>query len=195
MEWQFIWKAFVMILSGFILLRLSGRKSIAQMTVTTTIVMISIGTIIVQPIIETSVIKTFITIIIFILVLMFFEYIQVKSSRIEKIITGEAIPVIQEGTLLTNNLKKVRMTVDKLEMQLRQQGISNMKDIKNATIEANGRIGYELMPDAKPLTVGEFKKLMGMTFTTPSSLTNQTGDLFYEVNEKKHRTPNDPKLD
>ncbi|WP_079708815.1 DUF421 domain-containing protein [Paraliobacillus ryukyuensis] len=195
MEWQFIWKAFVMILSGFILLRLSGRKSIAKMTVTTTIVMISIGTIIVQPIIETSVIKTFITIIIFILVLMFFEYIQVKSSRIEKIITGEAIPVIQEGTLLTNNLKKVRMTVDKLEMQLRQQGISNMKDIKNATIEANGRIGYELMPDAKPLTVGEFKKLMGMTFTTPSSLTNQSGDLFYEVNEKKHRTPNDPKLD
>ncbi|GAA5417794.1 hypothetical protein Pryu01_02869 [Paraliobacillus ryukyuensis] len=195
MEWQFIWKAFVMILSGFILLRLSGRKSIAQMTVTTTIVMISIGTIIVQPIIETSVLKTFITIIIFILVLMFFEYIQVKSSRIEKIITGEAIPVIQEGTLLTNNLKKVRMTVDKLEMQLRQQGISNMKDIKNATIEANGRIGYELMPDAKPLTVGEFKKLMGMTFTTPSSLTNQSGDLFYEVNEKKHRTPNDPKLD
>ncbi|MER0468917.1 hypothetical protein ABR330_20080 [Bacillus cabrialesii subsp. cabrialesii] len=49
---NFTWEAFVLIIVGVILLRISGRKSIALMTSTQTVVMISIGTIIVQPIIE-----------------------------------------------------------------------------------------------------------------------------------------------
>ncbi|CQR47261.1 hypothetical protein BN1058_01569 [Paraliobacillus sp. PM-2] len=190
----FVWKAIIMVLSGFLILRLAGRKSIAQMSVTTTIVMISIGSIIVQPIIEDSVLKTIITITIFITVLVLIEYLQVKSNTVEKFITGKSISVIEQGQLNINNLKKLRITVDKLEMQLRQQGIANISDIKNATIEPNGRIGYELMPDAKPLTVGEFKKLMGMTFTDTPSLTNKSGSLFSEVTEEQHDKPHDKKL-
>ncbi len=56
----------------------------------------------------------------------------------------------------------MRLTIDKLEMHIRQQGVSNISEIKNATIEPNGQLGYELMPDSRPLTVGEFKKLMGL---------------------------------
>jgi uncharacterized membrane protein YcaP (DUF421 family) len=54
-------------------------------------------------------------------------------------------------------LKKLRLTVDQLEMRLRNQGISNIEDVKKATIEPNGLLGYELQEDAKPLTIGEFK--------------------------------------
>ncbi|WP_182201453.1 DUF421 domain-containing protein [Paraliobacillus salinarum] len=192
---DFVWKAIIMVLSGFLILRLAGRKSIAQMTVTTTIVMISIGSIIVQPIIEDSVMKTIITIIIFVTTLVLIEYLQVKFNSIEKFFTGKSIPVIEQGQLNKINLKKLRITVDKLEMQLRQQGISNISDVKNATIESNGRIGYELMPEAKPLTVGEFKKLMGMTFVDPPSLTNKSGSLFYEVTGKQHIKPHNKELD
>ncbi len=71
---DFMWEAILMVISGFLLLRVSGRKSLAQMTVTTTIVMISIGAIIVQPIIEHSVVKTIITIIIFIEVRTSYSY-------------------------------------------------------------------------------------------------------------------------
>lgn len=78
MDFNFMWEAVLMVISGFLLLRVSGRKSLAQMTVTTTIVMISIGSIIVQPIIEQSVIKTIITIVIFIAVLVTIEYLQMK---------------------------------------------------------------------------------------------------------------------
>lgn len=192
---DFVWKAIIMVLAGFLILRLAGRKSIAQMTVTTTIVMISIGSIIVQPIIEDSVMKTIITIIIFVITLVLIEYLQVKFNSIEKFFTGKSIPVIEQGQLNKINLKKLRITVDKLEMQLRQQGISNISDVKNATIEPNGRIGYELMPEAKPLTVGEFKKITGMTFVEPSSLTNKSGSLFYEVTKKQHIKPHDKELD
>jgi uncharacterized membrane protein YcaP (DUF421 family) len=117
-ELDFIWEAVLLVLSGFLLLRISGRKSIAQMTITTTIVMISIGAIIVHPIIEDSVTKTIITIAIFIAVLIFVEYLQVHFNSLEKLFTGKAKSVIENGQVNLENIKQMRLTIDKLEMQL-----------------------------------------------------------------------------
>ncbi|KAA2297616.1 DUF421 domain-containing protein, partial [Clostridioides difficile] len=41
MDW--IWKSVLLVLIGMILLRIAGRKSISQMSVATTVIMISIG--------------------------------------------------------------------------------------------------------------------------------------------------------
>ncbi|PWJ98678.1 hypothetical protein C7819_106189 [Bacillus sp. VMFN-A1] len=57
---RFAWEELIIIAFGMILLRISGRKSIAQMTIAQTMVMISIGTIIVHLILETSLLKTLI---------------------------------------------------------------------------------------------------------------------------------------
>lgn len=187
---DYIWESILMVLSAFLLLRISGRKSIAQMTITTTVVMISIGAIIVQPIIEDSVAKTIITIAIFIAVLVFIEYLQMKFNSLEKLFTGKAIPVLENGQFNFKNIKKMRLTIDKLEMQMRQKGISNISDVKNATIEPNGQLGYELKPDSRPLTVGEFKKLMGLMIQQQNQSPDIDGKLFYEVTNKKHVTPN-----
>ena len=54
---NFIWQSVILILTGILLLRIAGRKSIAQMTLAQTVVMISLGTIIVQPIVEKSMLK------------------------------------------------------------------------------------------------------------------------------------------
>ncbi|UCZ55040.1 DUF421 domain-containing protein [Bacillus shivajii] len=190
MFFDFIWESIILVFTGFLLLRISGRKSIAQMTITTTVVMISIGAIIVKPIIEDSIIRTILTIAMFIGILIFIEYLQVKFNSLEKIFTGKAIPVIENGQVNIQNLKKMRLTVDKLEMQVRQNGISNLTDIKNATIEPNGQLGYELVPDARPLTVGEFKKLMGGMILQQNQTPDIDGSLFYEVKKKKHAFPN-----
>ncbi|WP_431027089.1 DUF421 domain-containing protein [Lysinibacillus sp. LZ02] len=146
------------------LLLIAGRKSIAQMTLAQTIVMISIGTIIVQPIVEKSMVKAIIAAAIFVISVIILEYLQLKSNAFEKFITGKSKVVISNGTLNIQNLKKLRLTVDQLEMRLRNHGIANIQDIQTATIEPNGQLGFELKEDAKPLTVGEFKKLMNIYF-------------------------------
>ncbi|MED3647844.1 DUF421 domain-containing protein [Halalkalibacterium halodurans] len=177
---DFAWQAIIMMLSGFLLLRISGRKSIAQMSIPTTVVMISIGAIIVQPIIEHSMIKTIVTIAIFVALLIVLEFLQMKIDVLEKL-SGQAISVIENGQFNLKNIRKIRMTIDKIEMQMRQNGISNLADIKNATIEPNGQMGYELKPDARPLTVGEFKKLMGAMVIKQNQSADIDGSLFYEV--------------
>ncbi|WP_202080082.1 DUF421 domain-containing protein [Caldalkalibacillus salinus] len=158
---DFVWESIVLVLTGFILLRFAGRKSISQMTVATTVIMISIGSIIIQPIIEKSVLRTMGATAIFILILILVEYFEMKFNGLEKMLTGKSKVVIENGQLNVDTLRQLRLTVDKLEMQLRSKGITNLSQVKTVTIEANGQIGYELNDDEKPLTVGEFKKMLG----------------------------------
>ncbi|WP_340025706.1 DUF421 domain-containing protein [Paenibacillus sp. FSL K6-1096] len=158
--WSEIWKALVLIVVGMLVLRLAGRKSISQMTIPTTIAMISIGTIIVQPIADHSILITIVAAAVFIAVLIVVEWLQVRWSALERLIKGPAVIVIDEGQLVAKNLKKLRLTVDELEMSLRGQGISRLSDVKTATIEPNGQLGYELQDAAKPVTQAQVEALL-----------------------------------
>jgi len=180
---DFIWKSIVLVISGMFLLRLAGRKSIAQMTIATTIVMISIGSLIVQPIANKSVFKAIGAAFIFILVLILIEILQLKFKPLEYLMVGRSVIVIEGGKPIMKNLKKLRLTVDKLEIYLRQQGVANISDVKTATLEPNGQLGYELMPDARPLTIGEFKRLMGALI--PHLQNNSNFDEFTLFDEVK----------
>ncbi|EWG10260.1 DUF421 domain-containing protein [Cytobacillus firmus] len=192
---NFIWDSVLLIFSGVLLLRVAGRKSISQMTLAQTVVMISIGTIIIQPIVETSVWKTIVAAAILIGSLILMEYLQVKFNFVEKFITGKSKIVIEDGKLKTANMRKLRFTADQLEMRLRTSGITKISDVKMATLEPNGQLGYELMDDAKPLTVGEFKRLMGeMILQSPVQPAPQASDDIFQELKKGHTPPNSKDL-
>ncbi|WP_043978937.1 DUF421 domain-containing protein [Priestia megaterium] len=198
---NFIWQSVVLILAGILLLRIAGRKSIAQMTLAQTVVMISLGTIIVQPIVEKSMVKAIGGAAMFVLAILVLESLQVKFNTFEKFLTGKSKTVIENGQLDSKQLKKLRLTVDQLEMRLRNQGISNIQDVKTATMEPNGQLGYELQEDAKPLTVGEFKQLMQVYMPLASqanasstNVNNQlssdnSSNIFKEINQNNKQNP------
>jgi hypothetical protein len=47
LDLNFIWKAVVIVLGGVMILRLAGRKSISQLTVAQTVMMIAVGSLII----------------------------------------------------------------------------------------------------------------------------------------------------
>ncbi|PFN19174.1 DUF421 domain-containing protein [Bacillus cereus] len=190
---NFIWQSLILILAGILLLRIAGRKSISQMTLAQTVVMISIGTIIVQPIVEKSTIKAITSAFIFVVTVIPLEYFQLKSNIFEKFITGKSKVVIENGRLNIENLTKLRLSVDQLEMRLRNQGISKIADIKTATLEPNGQLGYELEDEAKPLTVRDFHKIMQSYNQSLYDVHNEQGEnnnIFQEVKNKNKNKNN-----
>ncbi|MCA1031258.1 DUF421 domain-containing protein [Bacillus timonensis] len=189
---NFVWDAIIMVLVGIFLLRIAGRKSISQMTVAQTVIMISIGSIIIQPIVETSVVRTIIAASIFIGFLVLMEYLQVKFNSFERFLTGESVEVINNGEIVAPNLKKLRFTVDQLEMRLRQQGIKNIQDVKIATLEPNGQLGYELMRHAQPVTIGDLEKMLA-NFVVPVQQQQGSDPLFQEIIDKRHSNSTPPK--
>ncbi|RAS75133.1 DUF421 domain-containing protein [Priestia endophytica] len=198
---NFLWQSVILILAGILLLRIAGRKSISQMTLSQTVVMISLGTIIVQPIVEKSMIKAIGGAAVFVLAILVLEYLQLKFNSFEKFLTGKSKTVINNGQLDIKTLEKLRLTADQLEMRLRTQGISKIEGVKTATIEPNGQLGYELQEDAKPLTVGEFKQLMNsympsvsQSNTSSTNLNNQllskdSSNIFEEINQNNKQNP------
>ncbi|PWU69547.1 DUF421 domain-containing protein [Gracilibacillus dipsosauri] len=184
MEWDLVWKAILIVLAGTLLLRFAGRKTISQMTLAETIIMISIGTLLIQPVSGKNIWTTLIVGALLVITLITMEYLQMKSDSIEKLITGKSKILIENGTINEQNLKKLRLTVDQLEMMLRQSNVANIKDVEFATLEPNGQIGYTLKQEAQPVTKKEFQQLMQiLTTSQPNPSSN---NLFTEVSKQSH---------
>ncbi|UOQ48042.1 DUF421 domain-containing protein [Gracilibacillus caseinilyticus] len=203
MEFDWIWKSILIIALGSLLLRLAGRKSISQMTLTQTVLMIAIGSLLIQPVSGKNIWVTFGVSAVLILTLIVMEFIQLKSDKFETFITGKSAILIENGQLNEKNLKRYRLTVDLLEMMLRQQNINKISDVEWATIEPNGKLGCLMKPDAQPMTKKDMKMVMeeikklNEAFPQqqpPLNQKNSKEDIFKEVADKKHQTPIPKKL-
>lgn len=194
MELDWIWQSILIFFVGTFILRLSGRKSISQMTISQTVVMIGLGSLLVQPITGNGLFITFLAALLLAVLMVIMEYLEVKVDFLESLFAGKAVIVIENGKLNIKNMRKLRLTVDRLETRLRQAGISSINDVKYATIEVSGQIGYELKDDKKPLTKEDFRTLMTeisemkkiIEFDKKSQNNkNKTNNIFQEISSKK----------
>lgn len=205
MDLDLIWKAVVIVIGGTLLLRIAGRKSISQMTLAQTVIMIGIGSLLVQPIVGKNIWTTLVVGGVLVITLFVMEFFQVKSDSVEKLITGKSKILIENGNLNEKNLKKLRFTVDQLEMNLRQQNVSRISDVEWATLEPNGQVGFTLKQDAQPVTNKQFKALqqdiqqikdlllLPTAQPKQQSKSNESQNLFTEVDRKAHNENVPPK--
>jgi uncharacterized membrane protein YcaP (DUF421 family) len=201
MDFHWVWKSILIVIVGSLVLRLAGRKSISQLTVSQTVIMISIGNLMIQPVSNRNIFVTFLIALLLVLVLIFMEYIQTKNDKFESFITGKGILVIENGVALEHNMKKLRLTFDQLEVRLRQENVKKLADVQLATIEPSGQIGLLLKEYAQPATKQDIQvlinylhsKLPGDHIPPPNIVqpNQQEGELFTEVktkgsNQRKH---------
>lgn len=194
MDLNWIWQSILIFFVGTFILRLGGRKSISQMTISQTVVMIGMGSLLIQPITGNGLFITFLAALLLSVLMVTMEYLEVKVDFLESLFSGKAVIVIENGNLNIKNMKKLRLTIDRLETRLRQAGISSINDVKYATIEVSGQIGYELKDDKKPLTKEDFRTLMAeisemkkVVEVNIKPQNNKCGEnnIFEEINSKK----------
>ncbi|OKL37047.1 DUF421 domain-containing protein [Domibacillus mangrovi] len=176
MDISWIWKSMLIIIFGILLIRFSGRRSISQMTISQTVIMISIGTLLIQPVSGKNLWFTFVIASILIVTLMLIEFLQMKWDFTETLFTGRSKVVIENGILQEKNLKKLRLSVDKLEMRLRQNGIENIQDVQWATLEPSGQLGYSLTDKKKFATREDIDKIEQMLNKLTSQLNRNNSE-------------------
>ncbi|MEN1969462.1 DUF421 domain-containing protein [Lentibacillus sp. N15] len=202
MDFNWIWQAALIVIVGTLLLRVAGRKTISQMTLAESVLMISIGTLLIQPVTSKSVWLSFAVGAVLVLTLLVMEYGQLKSDGLETMITGKSKVLIENGTLNEKTLAKLRMTVDQLEMNLRQKNVTNMSNVEWATLEPSGKLGITLKAEAQPATKKDIQQLqesINQMMTTQlqlQQLTKQLSDtnmqfdqanIFKEVKDNDHK--------
>ncbi|MDC2864425.1 DUF421 domain-containing protein [Bacillus sp. BP-3] len=153
-------ESIILISTGIIVLKFAGSKSLSQMTRAEIIIVVSIGRIIVEPVLSKKLGPTILVACIFSAVLLIIHYLELKSRKVERFLDGNTIVIIRDGQILKDNLKRAKITEQQLFMHLRGQGIHDIQTLQQATAEPNGRIGYQLNAQAQPVTLEVLEKVL-----------------------------------
>lgn len=69
-----------------------------------------------------------------------FKYVLYRYRRVNRLVQGEAIMLIYNGHIKTENLKKARLTVTELEAAAREHGVASLQEVNLAVLEVDGNI-------------------------------------------------------
>lgn len=166
---SFIFKPIILYIVGVFLLRITGRRSLAQMTISQTILIISLGAIIVEPFADKDIEKTIIVAVVYTVLLILFEVVEYHFKGFKKVVVGKEKVIVKDGVIDQKNMKKLRLTDDMLYSRLRQKGITKIEDVKVATLEPNGELGYELKKSAQPITVEDMEFILNKIMNKENS--------------------------
>ncbi|GIN87403.1 hypothetical protein J6TS2_37890 [Heyndrickxia sporothermodurans] len=155
---NYIWESLAILFTGVCLIRIAGKKTVAQMSGLEVITILAIASTTGHAISEQGLIKTILALCSLVALLMLIQFLAIKFNFVKRLFIGKATPVIKDGEIIVKNLKKLRISVDQLEARLREKGISSITDVKSASIEITGQFGFELMNHAKIVTLGDLEK-------------------------------------
>ena len=80
------------------------------------------------------------------------SFIALKTPRFRRVIEDEPIVLIEHGKILPHQLKKTKITVDSLMMDLRLRGAADLTTVDYAILEQNGQISVIKKSNANAVT-------------------------------------------
>ncbi|QIW21934.1 DUF421 domain-containing protein [Bacillus thuringiensis] len=155
-----IFESIILILTGMIALKMTGSNSVSQMTRAEIIIVVSIGRIIVEPVLSRKVVPSIFAAVIFASILLIIHFFELKSKKVEQFLNGSSIVIVENGEIVKENLMKAKMSEQQLYMQLREKEIHDLMSLQQVTPEPNGRIGYQLIEKAQPITLEMLEKIL-----------------------------------
>ncbi len=137
-------RATVMFAVVFLLLRLMGKRELAEMTPFELVLLVVIGDLLQLGVTHndfslTGAILAISTFAFWALVLNFFSN---RSPRAERAIEGEPSVIVRNGELLHDNLTRNRLTRSEVESEMRLAGIAHLSGVAWGILETNGKISF-----------------------------------------------------
>lgn len=63
-----------------------------------------------------------------------------RFPRFEKLLHPPPLPLVRDGQMLARNMRHELITVDELMSHLREQGVKDLREVRSAFMEGDGRI-------------------------------------------------------
>ncbi len=126
-----------------IAVRLSGRRTLSELTTFDFILLLVISEAVQQGLVgdNNSVTSAIITVVTLVLINVGFSFVKTRIPWVEKFLEGVPTVIVENGRPLTDRMKKARVSEDDIMVSARElQGLECMDQIKFAILEAGGRI-------------------------------------------------------
>ena len=70
------------------------------------------------------------------------SFIKNKSQKIKRIVEGSPSFVIREGTLVQEELKRNRISINEVLSEMRMQGYADIKEVRYCVLESGGKLSF-----------------------------------------------------
>ncbi|WP_057938129.1 DUF421 domain-containing protein [Algoriphagus resistens] len=148
---EVILRTAVMFFIVLIVLRLSGKRGIKQLSVFELAIIISLGSAAGDPMFYEDV-ALLPAILVFIVVISLYKLITYLTGHFEKVeefVEGKPVKLIENGKIIYKNFLNESLAYDELFSQLRQQSVSHLGQVKFAYLETSGDLSVFYFPDDK----------------------------------------------
>lgn len=136
------------------LVLVTGRRKIGELPVFDFLAILIISNVVGADIAEPKVpqLPTVYALLLIIGIQYFMSIYILKNRNLGKKVTFSPVVVIQNGQFIKSNMKKVKYTVDNLQMYLREKGIFDINEVEFAIIEDSGNVSVLKKSQFQPLT-------------------------------------------
>lgn len=147
-------KGYMSLLFLFLVIKLLGKKQVSQLNIFDYVIGISLGNLAAEMTINSdiSIINGFLAMAIYGSCSLFVSYITNKSIIARRFISGVPIVLIENGKISKKQLKKVKLDINDLLQDAREDGIFDISKVDYALMEASGKVTFLLKAENEPVT-------------------------------------------
>ncbi|KQR94879.1 hypothetical protein ASG01_03165 [Chryseobacterium sp. Leaf180] len=148
---EIVIRTLIMFSMILLILRLSGKKGVRQLSLFEVAIIIALGSAAGDPMFN----KDFAilpSVIVFIAIIIFYRIITFIASRSEKFedfIEGEPLYVIENGLFVLLDNKEHTFAKDEFLSEMRQESIDHVGQVKTAILETTGKMSFYYYEDEK----------------------------------------------
>lgn len=152
--WREIFKSIALFIVSLILIRLMGKRTIAQLSPFDMIVIIIMGASIAIPLEDDKLhLGHGITPVAIITALNYLLSLLIASNRkLENFFQGTSTVMVRDGEAIIRNMKRERITMADLLILLREKNVTNINEVQEATLEPNGKLSVIKKRVHQPIT-------------------------------------------
>lgn len=145
-----------LIMYGVILIgvRIMGKRQISQLQTSELVVTLLISELAVMPIQEHDepLWNGLVPMLVLIVCEIVVSLIMLKSGKFRQAVCGKPIVVIENGRVMQDQMRRLRMSTEDLFEQLRQNNVFYLNEVAYAIIETNGMMSVVKQPEDDMLT-------------------------------------------
>ena len=187
---QIVIRMILIFILALVVVRIMGNRAVGQLSPFDFVLMVGIGDIVANVAMDKnqSIIYGAEALFGLLVLQQILARLALKSLTLRKWFEGTPVKLIQDGKILTENLKSCQFNYDDLRQELHKQGMdfTNIKDIKLARLESCGEFTIIKVPEMEPLTRRDFENYIKNIYDNPLSPLGQKWAQFERFMDDVH---------
>jgi uncharacterized membrane protein YcaP (DUF421 family) len=126
------------------MLRIIGRRELSSLGPTDLVLLVVMGDLVQNGVTQSddSMTGIFLAISTFAMLTVAMSFLTFKSKRLQTVIEGMPIILVQDGKPITENMRSERLQLDDIAEEARGQGIESLDEVKWCVLEPSGAMSF-----------------------------------------------------